>query len=87
MRGLNVPGSKCSWGPSAPGSKCLWGLNVWEPMQTQTTYSSLLTHAKQLLLVTFCETSAGNKKNESVTDVRTYGRTEGQTDVKSEIVI
>ena len=34
VRGLNAPGSKCSWGPSAPGSKCLWGLNVWEPSQT-----------------------------------------------------
>ena len=50
---------------------------------TQTTYFSLLTHAKHLSLVTFCETTAGIKKNESVTD----GRTEGQTDVKSEIII
>ena len=50
---------------------------------TQTTYFSLLTHAKQLSLVTFCETTAGIGKNESVTDLRT----EGQADVKSEIVI
>ena len=50
---------------------------------TQTTYFSLLTHAKHLSLETFCETTAGIGKKESVTD----GRTEGQTDVKSEIVI
>ena len=54
---------------------------------TQTTYFSLLTHAKQLSLVTFCETTAGIQKNESVTYGRRYGRMEGQTDVKSEIVI
>ena len=50
---------------------------------TQTTYFSLLTHAKQLSSVTFCEKTAGIEKNASVTDART----EGQTDVKSEIVI
>ena len=55
---------------------------------TQTTYFSLLTHAKQLSLVTFCETTAGIEKKWKC-DVRMYGigRTEGQTDVKSEIVI
>ena len=57
---------------------------------TQTTYFSLLTHAKHLSLVTFCETTAGIGKKWKC-DVRTYGRTdvrtEGQTDVKSEIVI
>ena len=60
-------------------------------MMTQDAYFSFSTHAKQLLLVTFCETTAGNQENESVTYGRTYGRTdvrtEGQTDVKSEIVI
>ena len=58
---------------------------------TQTTYFSLLTHAKQLSFVTLCDTTAGIGKNGSVTYVRLYrrteGRTEGQTDVKSEIVI
>ena len=46
---------------------------------TQTTYFSFLTHAKQLLLVTFCETTVGNWKNESVTYGRTYGQTDGRT--------
>ena len=50
---------------------------------TQTTYFSLLTHVKQLSSVTFCDTTAGIGKNGSVT----YGRRDGQTDVKSEIVI
>ena len=58
----------------------------WGLMMTQDAYFSFLTHAKQLLLVTFCETTAGNRKKWKC-DVRTYGRTEGQTDVKSEIVI
>ena len=49
---------------------------------TQTTYFSLLTHAKHLSLVTFCETPAGIGKK-CKCDVRT----ELQTDVKSEIVI
>ena len=48
---------------------------------TQTTCFILLTHAKQLSLVTFCETTAGIGKKMKVR------RTEGQTDVKSEIVI
>ena len=47
---------------------------------TQTTYFSLLTHAKQLSLVTFCETTAGIGKNENVTDRQTDGRTDGRTD-------
>ena len=46
-----------------------------------------LTHAKQLLLVTFCKTTAGIGKNGSVTYGRMDRRPEGQTDVKSEIVI
>ena len=54
---------------------------------TQTTYFSLLTHAKQLSLVILCDTIAGFRKNGSVTEGRTNLRTEGQTDVKSKIVI
>ena len=54
---------------------------------TQTTYFSLLTHAKHLSLVTFCETTAGIGKNGSVTYRQADGRTERQTDMKSEIVI
>ena len=50
---------------------------------TQTTYFSLLAHAKQLVIVTLCDTIAGIGKIGSVA----YVRTEGQTDVKSEIVI
>ena len=49
---------------------------------TKTTYFSLLTLAKQLSLATFCETTAGIGKKWKC-DVRT----EGQTGVKSEIVI
>ena len=52
---------------------------------TQTKYFSLLTHVKQLSLVTLCDTTAGIGKNGTVT--MTYVRTEGQTDMKSEIVI
>ena len=54
---------------------------------THTTHFSLLTHAKQLSLATFCDMTAGIGKNESVTYGQTDGRMEGQTDVKSEIVI
>ena len=64
-----------------------WGLRV-----TQDAYFSLLTHAKQLLLMTFCKTTAGNGASfrthgRRTEDGRTDGRTEGQTDVKVEIVI
>ena len=55
-----------------------WGLGV-----TQHSYFSLLTHTKQLLLVTFCEKTAGNG---SVMG-RTGGMPQGQTDVKVEIVM
>ena len=44
-----------------------WGLRV-----TQDAYFSLLTHTKQLLLVTFCYTSAGIQAS-----FRTHGRTDG----------
>ena len=46
---------------------------------TQTTCFSISTHAKQLSLVTFCETTAGIRKKwkcDVRTDVRTYGRTD-----------
>ena len=56
---------------------------------TQSAYFSLLTHTKELLLVTFllvtfCETTAGNGAS-----FRRHGRrqTERQTDVEVEIVI
>ena len=58
----------------------------------QNAYFSLLTHTKQLLLVTFCDLPA-----ETGVSFRTHGRTdermmdrrtaEGQTDVEVEIVI
>ena len=58
---------------------------------TQNEYFSLIAHTKQLLLVTFCETTAGIGVS-----FRTDGRrntehgtqnTDGQTDVEVEIVI
>ena len=60
-----------------------WGLRV-----TQDAYFSLLTHNKQLLLVTFCDTLEGIEVS-----FRRDGNTEpeperdGQTDVEVEIVI
>ena len=55
---------------------------------TQIAYFSLITHTKQLLLVTFCDPTAGTRVSFR-TDARTAdGRTaEGQTDVEVEIVI
>ena len=47
----------------------------WALMMTQDAYFSFLTYAKQLLLVTFCETTAGNRKKWKC-DVRTDGRTD-----------
>ena len=60
-----------------------WGLRV-----TQNEYFSLIAHTKQLLLVTFCDTAAGIRAS-FWTHGRTLdgGWTEGQTDVKVEIVI
>ena len=52
-----------------------------------------MTHTKQLLLVTFCKTTAGNGASFRTHGRRTEdggrmdGRTEGQTDVEVEIVI
>ena len=55
---------------------------------TQDAYFSLLTHTKQLLLVTFCDTLAGIEVSFWADGTgRTNGRTDGQTDVEVEIVI
>ena len=64
-----------------------WGLRV-----TQDAYFSLMTHTKQLLLETFCDTTKGIRAtfrtDARQTDGRSDGRTEeGQTDVEVEIVI
>ena len=56
----------------------------------QDAYFSLMTHTKQLLLVTFCDNTAGNGaffRTHGRTDGRNHGRTDGQTDVEVEIVI
>ena len=55
-----------------------WGLRV-----TQNEYLSLITHTKQLLLVAFCDATAGIG-----TSFRTHGqRMEGQKDLEVEIII
>ena len=66
-----------------------WGLRV-----NQDAYFSLLTHTKQLLLVTFCNMLAGievgfwaDGRTNGRTDERTDERTDGQTDVEVEIFI
>ena len=61
-----------------------WGLRL-----TQNAYFSLIAYTKQILLVTFCDTTAGigasfRKHGRTVEDGR---RREGQTDVEVEIVI
>ena len=58
-----------------------WGLRV-----TQDAFFLLLTLTKQLLLVTFCHTTAGNGANFWT---HTHGRTEmdGRTDLEVKIVI
>ena len=60
----------------------------------QNAYFSLLTHTKQVLLVTFCHITAGNGANfwthertNGQTDRQTDRRTDRQTDVEVEIVI
>ena len=53
----------------------------------QNAYFLLVTHTKQLLLVTFCDTTAGIRKDGSVTHRRTDRRMERQTVMKSEIFI
>ena len=55
-----------------------WGVRV-----SQDAYFSLLTHTKQLLLVTFCDTTAGNAyslRTHERTNERTDERTNGWTD-------
>ena len=56
---------------------------------TQDAYFSLLTHAKQLLLVTFCKNTAGNGASFQTHGRRTADirKAEGQTDVEVERVI
>ena len=50
---------------------------------TQDAYFSLLTHTKQLLLVTFSQTTAGNGANFRT---HTWKGSDGQTDLEVEIV-
>ena len=57
-----------------------WGLRV-----TQNAYFSLIKHTKQLLLVTFCNLTAGTGVSFWM-DARTAAA-EGQTDVEVETVI
>ena len=53
---------------------------------TQHAYFSIMAHANQLLLVTFCQPTAGIGVSFRKHG-RKHGRTaEGQTDVKAEIV-
>ena len=52
----------------------------------KNAYFSLLTHIKQLLLVTFCYMTPGNEASFR-THARTEPRTDEQTDVEVEIVI
>ena len=59
-----------------------WGLRV-----TQDAYFSLITHIKQLSLVTFCCTAAGIEVSFRTHGRNTDARTEGQADVEVEIVI
>ena len=58
---------------------------------TQNVHFSLMTHTKQLLLVTFCDNTAGNGAffghTHGQNHTRTEPRTDGQTDVEVEIVI
>ena len=53
---------------------------------TKNAYFSLITPTKQLLLVTFCDTTAGSGAS-FWTHTRTHERTEGQPEVEVEIVI
>ena len=56
---------------------------------TQDAYFLLLTHTKQLLLLTFCDTTTGIEPCVQPLGhmYRTVKQTEGQTDVEIEIVI
>ena len=63
-----------------------WGLRL-----TQNAHFSLMTHTKQVLLVSFCDITAGIKASFQTQDAHTHGltdgRTERQSDVEDEIVI
>ena len=62
-------------------------MDLRELRVTQNAFFSLLTHTKQLLLVTFCYKTSGIGASFR-TDAQTADeRTEGQTDVEVEIVI
>ena len=55
-----------------------------------TCFFLLLTHTKQLLLMRFCDTTAGNEasfRTHEQTEERTGERTNGQTDLEVEISI
>ena len=57
---------------------------------TQHAYFLLMTHTKQLLLVTFCDTTAGNRASFRTHERKEEGteeQTDEQTDVEVEIVI
>ena len=55
---------------------------------THTRYFSLLTHAKQFSLVTFCDTTAEIRNSEvGLFDAVTLPLPYGQTDLKVEIVL
>ncbi len=61
---------------------------------TQDAYFLLLTHTKQLLLVTFCDALAGIEvsfRTDGTGTGRNHGRnhgwTDGQTDIEVKIVI
>ena len=59
-------------------------------MVTQDVYFLLLTYTKQLLLITFCQTTAGNGasfRTHGMTDRMMDRMTDGQTDVDVEIAI
>ena len=62
-----------------------WGVRV-----TKNEYFSLLIHAKQLLLVTFCDKTARigpSFRTHTSMDTRTDARMDGQTHIEVEIVI
>ena len=59
-----------------------WGLRV-----TQNEYFSLIAHTKQLLLVTFCDTTAGIRASFRTQGRRTHPQMEGQTEVEVETAI
>ena len=79
---LRLPQYHIAWISASPCLMDPRGLRV-----TQNAYFSLLTHTKKLLSVTFCDPTT--KTGVSVRTRGTDGRngTDGQTDVKVEIVV